>query len=199
MNPQDVARSYDQLAAYWAGPSFDRSNGIAQHLRALQFISDKGRALDVGCGASGRIIDLLISREIEVEGLDLSSEMLRLARLRHPDVRFHQADVCTWSPPRTYDFISAWDSIWHVPLPLQRAALLKLCMALSPRGVIIFSAGGLDQPGEKEDESMGVRMYHATLGVTEILRVLYEAGCVCRHFEYDQYPELHVYFIAQRI
>jgi RimJ/RimL family protein N-acetyltransferase len=41
-------------------------------------------------------------------------------------------------------------------------------------------------------------MYHATLGVPKTLYALTEAGCVCRHLEYDQYPEAHVYLIAQK-
>jgi RimJ/RimL family protein N-acetyltransferase len=41
-------------------------------------------------------------------------------------------------------------------------------------------------------------MYHATLGISKTLHVLAEAGCVCRHLEYDQYPEAHVYLIAQK-
>jgi RimJ/RimL family protein N-acetyltransferase len=40
-------------------------------------------------------------------------------------------------------------------------------------------------------------MYHATLGIPKTLQVLAEAGCVCRHLEYDQHPEAHVYLIAQ--
>jgi hypothetical protein len=28
--------------------------------------------------------------------------------------------------------------------------------------------------------------------------VLSEAGCICRHLEYDQYPESHLYLIAQK-
>jgi RimJ/RimL family protein N-acetyltransferase len=41
-------------------------------------------------------------------------------------------------------------------------------------------------------------MYHATLGIPKTLQILAEAGCVCRHLEYDQHPELHVYIIAQK-
>src|SRR3954447_25818708 len=112
MTPSKVAASYDSLAERWASAGFDRTNGVAQHLRALQFVQRHGNALDVGCGSSGRFIDLLIGQGFEVQGLDLSSEMLRLARLRHPGIVFHHADICTWTPPGTYDFITAWDSIW---------------------------------------------------------------------------------------
>jgi RimJ/RimL family protein N-acetyltransferase len=62
----------------------------------------------------------------------------------------------------------------------------------------VFSTGGTDGPEEKRDACMGVPMYHATLGVPKTLHVLNDAGCVCRHLEYDQYPESHVYLITQK-
>jgi RimJ/RimL family protein N-acetyltransferase len=65
-------------------------------------------------------------------------------------------------------------------------------------GVLVFSTGGTDGPDERQNSFMGPPMYHATLGVPKTLRVLAEAGCVCRHLEYDQYPEAHVYLIAQK-
>ena len=135
MLPAQVAQSYDQIAYRWASPELDRSDGIEQHKRAVGFISRRGAALDVGCGSSGRFFDLLRSQGFAVEGLDLSSEMLRIASARHPQVALYHAGICTWTPSRSYEFISAWDSIWHVPLPKQPSVLLKLCNALVPGGV----------------------------------------------------------------
>ena len=116
MTPSEIAKSYDQLAEQWNSDEFPRDNGIEQHKRAVAFLKEKRRALDIGCGSSGRIIDLLISRGFDVEGLDISSRMIELAKQRHPNVTFHHADICEWEFPRKYDFISAWDSIWHLPL-----------------------------------------------------------------------------------
>lgn len=199
MNPREVAASYDQIAERWSSERFDRQNGIVQHQRALAFLSaSAGLALDVGCGGSGRIIDLLKSRGLEPEGIDLSAEMLRLARMRHPGVMFYHADVCEWESAKRYVFISAWDSIWHVPLAKQESVLIKLCSMLVQNGVLIFTAGGVDASDEREDRHMGVPMYHASIGVPRMLSVVHEAGCRLRHFEYDQHPEAHVYFIVQR-
>jgi len=178
---------------------FNRRNGIRQHEQALKFTSRVEAALDVGCGSSGRFIDLLGSRGFQVEGVDLSTEMLRLGRARHPRVLFHHADICTWSLPRSYDFITGCDSIWHVPLSRQRDVLLKLFAGLARGGLIIFTAGGTEAPGEVNDHAMGVPMYHATLGVPQILTAIHDGDFFLRHFEYDQFPEKHVYFIAQRI
>jgi RimJ/RimL family protein N-acetyltransferase len=95
--------------------------------------------------------------------------------------------------------IVAWDSVWHVPLGEQEAVLTKLCWGLAAGGVLLFTTGGTDAPDEKQDSCMGPPMYHATLGIPKSLQVLAEAGCTCRHLEYDQYPELHMYVIAQKL
>ena len=198
MTPEQTAASYDKIAGHWDSEKFHRANGIAQHKRALQFVTARGSALDAGCGSSGRIIDLLLSDGFTVEGLDISTEMLRLAKLRHPHVLFHQADICKWTAPHQYDFISAWDSVWHIPLQEQESVLKKICGALNPTGVLIYTAGGLDHPGHITNSLMGQPIYHAAWAVTDLLRVLDQCGCICRHLEYDQYPEKHLYIIAQK-
>jgi 2-polyprenyl-3-methyl-5-hydroxy-6-metoxy-1,4-benzoquinol methylase len=198
MNPHDIGSSYDRLADHWHSDAFPRSNGIAQHQRAIAFLKRKGHALDVGCGSNGRIIDLLLDRGFTVEGIDVSPRMIELARQRRPAVTFHHADISEWTLPRRYDLITAWDSIWHLPLTSQAPVLRKLLAALEPGGVCIFTTGGLDEPAEKTDAAMGPPMYYSVLGIPRTLELVAEAGCVCRHLEYDQYPELHLYLIVQR-
>jgi len=198
MDPRDVGRSYDQIAHLWSSDEFPRENGIAQHERAIGFTDLRGPALDVGCGSSGRLLDLLLGRGFRAEGLDISVRMLELARRRHPQITFHHADICEWQVPHSYDFISAWDSIWHVPLQYQEGVLLKILEALSPGGIAIFTLGGTEGPSESIDSQMGPPMYHGTLGIPRTLALIAEAGSICRHLEYDQYPELHVYAICQR-
>ena len=198
MTPSEIAKSYDQLAEQWNSDEFPRYNGIEQHKRAIAFLKEKRHALDIGCGSSGRIIDLLISDGFDVEGLDISSRMIELAKQRHPNVTFHHADICEWEFPRKYDFISAWDSIWHLPLAHQEPVLKKILHGLTSGGVCIFTTGGLDAPSEKVDSAMGPQMYYSVLGIPNLLKLISEAGCICRHLEYDQYPELHLYVIAQR-
>lgn len=199
MNPEDVATSYDQLAAHWDSEAFPRTNGIAQHERAIAFTDQRGPALDIGCGSSGRLIDLLLQHGFSPEGLDLSGRMLELARRRHPDLTFHLANIVDWPFPREYVFISAWDSIWHVPLGEQERVLRKILAGLSAGGVAIFTLGGTDQPSEITNSYMGPPMYHATPGIPRTLQVIAEAGAVCRHLEHDQHPQPHVYIVCQRL
>jgi hypothetical protein len=41
-------------------------------------------------------------------------------------------------------------------------------------------------------------MYYGVLGIPKTLQTISEAGCLCRHVEYDQFPEKHVFLIAQK-
>lgn len=194
MTPQQVAASYDQIATQWLAVS---TYGFAQIERAITFTTHKGTALDVGCG-TGRLMGLLHRHGFRTDGVDASPAMVALARERHPDARLDQADIGQWDLPRSYDLIVAWDSIWHVPLAEQEGVLTKLCRGLAADGVLVFTTGGTDGPSEKQNSYMGPPIYHAALGLPRTLQILADAGCLCRHLEYDQHPELHVYIIAQK-
>ncbi|HET6574087.1 MAG TPA: GNAT family N-acetyltransferase [Fimbriiglobus sp.] len=195
MTPEQVAASYDQIAGQWLDVS---TYGFVQVERAIAFVKHKGVALDVGCG-TGRLLGLLSKHGFRTDGIDLSTAMIGLARDRHPEARLFHADICRWDLPRSYDLIVAWDSVWHVPLGQQEAVLTKLCRGLAAGGALVFTTGGTNAPSEKQDSCMGPPMYHATLGIPKTLQVLAQAGCTCRHLEYDQHPELHVYLVAQKM
>ena len=125
--------------------------------------------------------------------------MVELAKQRHPDVEFHLADIRNWPFSTNYDFISAWDSIWHLPLADHENALVRILQGLNTGGVCVFTTGGVDAPEEKLDSAMGPPMYYSVLGIPRTLQLITDSGCACRHLEYDQHPEKHVYIIAQRL
>lgn len=195
-----TAAAYDLLAERWLDGAFDAANGLRQHERALAFMAQEAGAwaLNVGCGCNTRFNPLLRSHGLRIEGVDVSARMVELARAADPAVVLHHADIRAWAPARSYRFISAWDSIWHVPLADQRALLLGLMQALEPGGVFLFTAGGLDQAAEHVDAAMGPAVYYGTLGIPGLLAVIGEGGCVCRHLEFDQHPEKHLVLVAQR-
>ena len=199
MDHASIASAYDALAERWTDAAFDPSNGLRLHAQALSFLDQgEGSALNVGCGCNTRFNPLLRARGLRLEGIDISARILALARQADPDVVLHHADVCAWLPPHAYRFISAWDSIWHIGLDRQPALMLKLMRALEAGGVFIFSAGGLDAPGEHTDAAMGPRVYYGTPGIPGLLDVVKEAGCMVRHLEFDQLPEKHLCVIVQR-
>jgi predicted TPR repeat methyltransferase len=201
MDHAAIASSYDEIADRWLDGRFSHSNGIRQHAQALRFLDKDagGWALNVGCGCNTRFNALLRDRGLRIEGIDISKRMVDLARDADPEVLLHHADVCEWQPQRSYRFISAWDSIWHVRLEQQRPLMLKLMHALEVGGVFILTAGGLDAEDAHVDSTMGPQVYYSTLGIPGLLAVIEEAGCVCRHLEFDQLPHKHLTITVQRL
>ena len=79
---------------------------VAQKLHVVvQEINPAARTLlDVGCG-TGRHLEFL-QEYYQVEGLDLSLEMLERARKRCPEVSFHQADMMDFDLGRKFDVVT---------------------------------------------------------------------------------------------
>jgi SAM-dependent methyltransferase len=197
MKPSEIAARYDQIAHLWQQDT-PATYGTTALGRAIAFATTKGPALDVGCGSEGRFLRILTESGFSPEGMDVSARMIELARERQPEAVFHHADITTWQPPKRYAFISAWDSTFHLPLADQRPVMEKLCNALLPGGILLFTCGG-GPAGEISGSFHGFDFGYSTLGVPGFLSILDACGCECRHLEYDQYPQNHVFIIAEKV
>lgn len=194
MKPSVLGKKYDKIATWWHDRHRDSDYGVEQLKRGLNFSAQSGVALDVGCGAGGRFIRILQARGFGVVGIDVSEEMIRLAKLNHPDQEFLVQDICTWETDQTFDFILAWDSIFHLPLSRQEPVVAKLCKLLSPGGVLLYTCG--DAVGEHDDQWHGDSFHYSSIGINGNLRVLADNGVTAKHLELDQWPQNHVYIIG---
>jgi trans-aconitate methyltransferase len=129
MKPEETGSHYDRIALWWQKQHMHSTYGVAALEKAIKFTDKKSTELDIGCGSSGRFIDVLIKNGFTPEGIDISPEMISLARQQHPDVIFYVGDICTWELPRKYDLISAWDSTFHLPLQNRNLSLRRYAMA----------------------------------------------------------------------
>lgn len=197
MDPSDIAAAYDALAASWQADT-PETYGVDALDRALRFAPVSGHALDVGCGSQGRFMDALCGHGFITEGVDISPAMIELAAKRNPEARFHTTDICVWNLPSAYDFISAWDSTFHLPITRQQPVLEKLCAGLNSGGILLFTCGG-GEPGEITGSFGGQTLGYSTLGPEKFVAILHASGCQCLHLEYDQHPEKHVYIIARKV
>lgn len=106
-------------------------------------------ALEIGCG-TGAFARLLAKRSRRVVALDLSPEMIRVARARSSqfdNLEFHLADAMTWDFPQSqFDFICSIATLHHLD---QRKLLVKMKDALKHRGVLVVldlvEANGLER------------------------------------------------------
>lgn len=196
MKPSILGSKYDKIAQWWDEQHKQSEYGLAQMQRALQFVDSGGQALDIGCGSGGRFVRLLDSHGFSVTGIDVSVEMISIAKVNHLDHIFTQADICEFEVSHNYEFILAWDSIFHLPLSQQQPVLEKICNMLAPNGVLIYTFG--DAKGEHESSWREDIFYYSSIGIEANLQILLQNGVKPLHLELDQYPERHVCIIAQR-
>lgn len=93
--------------------------------------------LDVGCGTGGHLPYL--RDHYDVEGLDLSPEMLAVARRRNPDIPFHQADMTDFELGRQFDaVVCLFSSIGYVrTVPMLYQAVATFARHTNPGGLVV--------------------------------------------------------------
>lgn len=128
-----TADLYDKVYSYKDYPAEARalSAFIRRELR-----SGGNRLLDVACG-TGLHVECLAA-EWQVEGVDLSAEMLARARARNPGVPFHQADMVNFELGRRFDAVTCLFSSIGYMQTLERLGQAIACMGrhLVPGGVL---------------------------------------------------------------
>ena len=193
MDPFETGRRYYRIVTYWDSEGGGRRAGFDYLQRAIELVRERRRALDVGCG-NGRMSGVLAAAGFRVTAVDVSLEMLRLARSRHQQMQLVHADICRWQAPEDYDLIIVWDSTFHVPHDLQAATVRRLCSALAAGGVLLFTAG--DGDGEIAGRMDGVEFYYSSLTESAYRALLRDCGCTCILSDHDQPGERHVVFLA---
>lgn len=137
-------QDYFTTVSNYAG-RYDRYNPahkIAGYLREIRRLRPSGTLLDAGC-AFGRFLEEA-RRHFQCEGLDISDYALTLARKRLPDLVMHHHAIERFHPGRTYDVITCFDVLEHIP-DLDRA-LASLRALLAANGVLALAVPVYDTP-----------------------------------------------------
>jgi ubiquinone/menaquinone biosynthesis C-methylase UbiE len=124
-------------------------------------------ALEIGCG-TGAFARELARRSRRVVALDMSAEMIRVARersVRMENLEFQLADAVRWEFPQAhFDFVCSIATLHHTP---QRELLIKMRDALKPGGVLVV----LDLV---ESSGFVERVFDAVaFGVSSLLRLVH--------------------------
>jgi len=96
-------------------------------------------ALDLGCG-TGVLCETLHARGIDTLGVDLSREMIDIARQRSPRLRYAVADIVSLRPDRRFDLATCTgDAINHIAdLADVGRVFANVHAALNPGGYFVF-------------------------------------------------------------
>jgi SAM-dependent methyltransferase len=113
-------------------------------------LGDVARAhvIEAGCGNGYWLAELASwppwrELSLQLEGFDLSDELIRLAGRRHnpPNARFHfvTGNVLDYRPSAPADVVFCFDVIQHVPAGDRRAAMANLLAMTRPGGLVLIA------------------------------------------------------------
>ena len=142
---KNVRHAYDTIAEAYVEYVRDEmaSQPFERAMLAVFAETVRGKILDVGCGP-GRITAHLHELGMDISGVDLSPEMIGIARRTHPHLKFEVGSMTEFDLPAAgFGGIVAWYSMFYVPPQLHGIVLAKFHRALVPGGrlLLAFHAG----------------------------------------------------------
>jgi len=173
-----VIKNYDECAPSYTKELFDDRTDD-QDLEAFsRLLPPGGNILDAGCGP-GQFSRFLIERGFECIGIDLSREMIKIARERIPEGRFEIMDIRKLDfKNATFDGVLAWGVFLHIRKSDSRSAILELKRVLKPGGFLMMHEKEGNKEGIEElDDGDKKRLYWIRLWKEqELLETLKNCG-----------------------
>ena len=140
IDKNDVIRFFDSCAHDWDGEMI-RSDEIIRLILANAQINSGVKVLDVACGTGVLIPDYLKIGVASVTGVDISPEMIKIARQKFPleNVRFICGDVEAEDVGSGYDAVMVYNAFPHFPQP--ERLIEHLSGLLKPGGTLTVAHG----------------------------------------------------------
>lgn len=132
---ESIQSDFDRIALL-SGENWNHNTHYHSYLMG-QIPEQCPQVLEIGCGRGG-FTRLLAQRAERVLAIDLSSQMIRLARERsrlYPNIEFVTGDVMAYQfPDGQFDCVATLATLHHLPT---ETILRKIRRALKPGGVFV--------------------------------------------------------------
>lgn len=206
MDPiQVTASTYNKIAQIYADRYFDYFKNDLIHLkRFLRKMPDKGEILDAGCGPGG-ISHFLNLKRYRVVGVDMSSEMVRMATDRVPQALFQEMDIRELSfPEGAFDGVICSYSLVHIPKRDVLKTLKGFNRVLKTKGVLFLAVHeGEGEKFEEERFAPTERIFVNLFSKDELKRDLEEASFeviyeAISKAEVDDLIQNEIFIVAQK-
>lgn len=145
-----LAGKFDHLGA--------RVSDIEETFRLIKKSNPK--VLEIGCG-NGRDAEEILKRTNDYLGIDISEELIKLAKQKVPQGNFEVADIESFIFSNNLDIVFAFASLIHVDKESSALILEKIFNVLNAGGAVRISLKHSPEYKEvtKEDE-FGIRTYY---------------------------------------
>ena len=141
MEKKDIITFFDKCAPWWDADMVRNEDLIAMILDNGG-IKEDIHVLDVACGTGVLFPDYLNRKVASVTGIDISPEMVKIAREKFPEIKVICGDVETTEFSKKFDAIMVYNAFPHFPNP---AHLIKVLAGLVKPGGKLSVAHGMSR------------------------------------------------------
>jgi len=133
-----VVKTYDKIAQAYTKEFFEDKVDIKYLDKFLSLLPLRAKILDVGCGP-GQFTKYFLEKGFYVEGIDLSTEMIKIAKATVPRGIFKKMDMRELDyPDESFDGLCAAYSLYHIPSKQTLITLKEFNRVLKPNGIMIL-------------------------------------------------------------
>ena len=136
MNNSDIIETFDRLAATW-DLCTKKEDKIINLIFTNSNINSNKDILDVGCGTGILIEDYLNRNVNSITAVDISTEMIKIASNKYPDIHFVCADISLFNEGKLYDNIVLYNCFPH--LKSKEETIKHLSSLLKPNGILTIA------------------------------------------------------------
>lgn len=130
--------TYNEIASIYSEEYFNDKSDLPYLDNFLSLLPSKARILDMGCGP-GQFSKYLYDKGFEVEGIDLSENMLEIAKKEVPEVRFKLMDMRNLNyKSNSFDGLLVSYSLIHIASDDIPLTLKGFARILKPGGCAFF-------------------------------------------------------------
>lgn len=187
---QMTIAAYDKNCSSYAN-KFMHYNPYVTHVTEFAKLLKNGfTILDIGCGPGNVAKQLGELKELTITGIDLSAEMLKLAKKNVPQGTFHLQDSRTADfPPESFDSIILSFSIVHLENEEAKALMAHAAKWVRRGGYVYLSFMEGNQPGFETTSFSSQPLYFNYFQESEIKEILKQFGLECIRSVRQDYPE----------
>lgn len=183
-----VKTGYNQCAKNYAD-----NRDLFKNQKYLEDLANKlsagAKILDIGCGSGVPIDKFLWEKGFKVTGIDISEEMIGLAKENLPDSDFFVKDMAGIDfTANSFDAIVSFYAIFHIPREEHLPLLKKLHPLLKRDGYLLITMGSSDWEGT-EDDFHGAKMFWSHYDKDKNVELVKQAGFADTIKWYDQNSE----------
>jgi ubiquinone/menaquinone biosynthesis C-methylase UbiE len=171
-----VREGYNAIAKEYLSDRKRDSQDVRLLNEFIERLPANAEVLDAGCGA-GVPVSQMLSERFHVTGVDFSEAQIELAKRNVPRGTFLCEDMTRLEfPDDTFDGITSYYAIIHIPREEHQALLANFHRMLKPGGFALLCLGAEHLVNDIEEDFFGARMYWSHYDRDTYLRMLTEIG-----------------------